>query len=254
MKLQITIDTMADEEERENDATILQSLAAFLLTGVAAVSVPAVNNVVQMTPSDKALEAVAAAAVAAAKQADEDDADDGAEFDKAGFPWDERIHSSGKTKVQKTGLWTLKRGVDAALVKQVQDEFMNRPAAVQVMPAEAGVPVPPETPSVPAPPPPAPAAPQPEQPAAVPAPPAPATAPVPEAPAASGAGFADAAEVPDDKVFSTCVATMNELQQAGRIPAGFMEGLYAENGVTGLSQLATKRVAARAILNTLLQL
>lgn len=47
---------------------------------------------------------------------------DTSEYDKAGFPWDERIHSSSKA-VNKDGTWKLKRGVDKELVKQIQDEF-----------------------------------------------------------------------------------------------------------------------------------
>lgn len=42
----------------------------------------------------------------------------GAELDSAGSPWDARIHSSGKSKLQD-GTWKLKKGVDAALVQQV---------------------------------------------------------------------------------------------------------------------------------------
>lgn len=42
----------------------------------------------------------------------------GAELDSEGNPWDTRIHSAGKSKLQN-GTWKLKKGVDKALVEQV---------------------------------------------------------------------------------------------------------------------------------------
>lgn len=42
----------------------------------------------------------------------------GAALDSAGNPWDARIHSSGKSKLQD-GTWKLKKGADAALVQQI---------------------------------------------------------------------------------------------------------------------------------------
>jgi hypothetical protein len=59
------------------------------------------------------------------------------ELDSSGRPWDSRIHSSGKTKVAN-GTWKLKKGVDKALVEQVQAE------SVQEQPAAAA----PQDPSV----------------------------------------------------------------------------------------------------------
>lgn len=46
------------------------------------------------------------------------------ELDSSGLPWDERIHSAGKSKIGN-GTWKLKRGVDKALVEQVQAEHMQ---------------------------------------------------------------------------------------------------------------------------------
>lgn len=43
----------------------------------------------------------------------------GGDLDSRGFPWDERIHAATKTKTQD-GVWKRKRGVDEALVKQVE--------------------------------------------------------------------------------------------------------------------------------------
>lgn len=50
------------------------------------------------------------------------------ELDKNGLPWDERIHASTKTKI-KSGEWKAKKGVDAALVPQIEAELRARVAA-----------------------------------------------------------------------------------------------------------------------------
>jgi len=54
-----------------------------------------------------------------------------AEVDSANQPWDARIHASTRTKVQKTGVWKLKRGIDPKLVAQVEEEHRNRIPGVQ---------------------------------------------------------------------------------------------------------------------------
>lgn len=61
-----------------------------------------------------------------------------AEVDKAGVPWDGRIHSSAKGKKQD-GTWKLMRGVDKSLVTMVLHEITPKPHVV------AGVIVPPGT-------------------------------------------------------------------------------------------------------------
>lgn len=81
--------------------------------------------------------------------------------DSAGMPWDERIHAGTKQKIAN-GTWRKKKGVDQALVDQVEAEL--RGFAALAAPAPAPV----------APPAPAPAA------------PAPAAPPAPVAPAPSG--------------------------------------------------------------------
>ena len=48
-----------------------------------------------------------------------------AERDSANQPWDARIHASTRTKVQRTGAWKLKRGIDPELVKQVEEEHRD---------------------------------------------------------------------------------------------------------------------------------
>ena len=49
------------------------------------------------------------------------------ELDSAGLPWDERIHSSAKTRNGNgAGTWKAKRNVDAALVSQVEAELRQQ--------------------------------------------------------------------------------------------------------------------------------
>lgn len=55
----------------------------------------------------------------------------GVELDKNGLPWDERIHAGTKTKI-KSGEWKAKKGVEAALVAQVEAELRARMAAAPV--------------------------------------------------------------------------------------------------------------------------
>lgn len=58
----------------------------------------------------------------------------GVELDKNGLPWDERIHAGTKTKI-KSGEWKAKKGVEAALVAQVEAELRARMAAAPAAPA-----------------------------------------------------------------------------------------------------------------------
>jgi hypothetical protein len=51
--------------------------------------------------------------------------DSGVELDVDGYPWDERIHSRGKTKM-KNGNWRQRRECDSALVKRIKQEWDNR--------------------------------------------------------------------------------------------------------------------------------
>lgn len=53
--------------------------------------------------------------------------------DKNGLPWDDRIHST-PAKLTAKGVWRAKRGVNPALVTQVEAELRARPA----IPADAG--------------------------------------------------------------------------------------------------------------------
>lgn len=57
----------------------------------------------------------------------------GVDLDKAGFPWDQRIHSGNKQKVTD-GTWRKRRGIDDATVALVEGELrqvMGAPAAVK---------------------------------------------------------------------------------------------------------------------------
>ena len=88
-------------------------------------------------------------------------------LDKAGLPWDERIHASSHS-LTADGYWRKKRGVEDALVSQVEGELkavmgLPAPAAqvpppppatveVTALPVTAEVPAPPATSAVPAPP------------------------------------------------------------------------------------------------------
>lgn len=63
----------------------------------------------------------------------------GVELDKAGLPWDNRIHAGTKRK-NADGSWTAKRGVDPALVAQVEAELrqvMGAAPAAPLAPAAA---------------------------------------------------------------------------------------------------------------------
>lgn len=69
------------------------------------------------------------------------------ELDAAGMPWDERIHSSAKSKV-KDGTWKLRRGVEDHEVQAVKAEYRGgvpekQPAPVEhVAPAATPAPMP----------------------------------------------------------------------------------------------------------------
>lgn len=67
------------------------------------------------------------------------------EVDSEGLPWDARIHSSSKARVQKDNSWKLARGVSQQLVVTVKAELRQAMAAPATRPAP--VPVPPGAPS-----------------------------------------------------------------------------------------------------------
>ncbi len=59
------------------------------------------------------------------------------ETDARGLPWDERIHSSSKA-MTKPGDWRTKRGVNPALVAQVEAELKSKLAPVPVRHVDTG--------------------------------------------------------------------------------------------------------------------
>lgn len=75
-------------------------------------------------------------------------ADDPPEFDSAGLPWDERIHSSAKA-TNNDGTWRARRGVDRAVVAAVQAELRAKRAARQMADEQADEPVATETHALP---------------------------------------------------------------------------------------------------------
>ena len=70
----------------------------------------------------------------------------GVETDVNGHPWDERIHSSSKAKTQD-GAWRYKRGVDDALVRQVEAEHNATPVIPSFFPAAQNAPAVPTPPT-----------------------------------------------------------------------------------------------------------
>lgn len=70
--------------------------------------------------------------------------------DRAGMPWDARIHASSKATVAD-GTWRLKRNVSPELVEQVKAELLQSAAAVPPVAETPAAAVPPvETPAIPA--------------------------------------------------------------------------------------------------------
>lgn len=62
--------------------------------------------------------------------------------DKAGVPWDGRIHSTGRTINEGDGLWKKKKGVSAQLVAQVTSELLAAKPAAAAAPFTAPAPQP----------------------------------------------------------------------------------------------------------------
>lgn len=63
----------------------------------------------------------------------------GVELDKAGLPWDERIHASSKA-LKADGYWKNKRGVDPELLKQVEAELRTVMAVPAPEPEQSATP------------------------------------------------------------------------------------------------------------------
>lgn len=70
------------------------------------------------------------------------------EVDVEGLPWDERIHSNGRTKV-KNGTWKVKKGLDENVLYQVRQELKARYSQPLTQTIPAVVPQAPVTPALP---------------------------------------------------------------------------------------------------------
>lgn len=145
----------------------------------------------------------------------------GVDLDAKGLPWDNRIHAGTKRK-NADGSWTAKRGVDPALVAQVEAELR------QVMGAAPAAPL---APAVPAPPPTAPIAPVVVSAPQVTAPPAPAVAPA-----------APAGEVPADAraQFVALVGRASAAIQGQKVTQAEVNQCCADAGVPALPLLANR--------------
>lgn len=159
-----------------------------------------------------------------------------AEYDKAGMPWDVRIHQKAKG-VKKDGTWKLIKGIDTNIVQAVTAELSARksPAAGSLPPSGNTVPVPPVS-NVPAAP-------------GVPAPPAGAssTVPVPPSPAVGSMGAS---------AYRALIDKITELTRGGKItPAKVSEvcqshgapSLMALNGMQHLIADVDKSIDAAAL-------
>ena len=164
----------------------------------------------------------------------------GVEVDKHGLPWDGRIHAGTKRK-NADGSWTAKRGVDPALVAQVEAELrqvMGAPAAAPLAQGVAPVPTPVSVAastiaqSVPTG-----AVPQPVAPPPAPVPAAGAAPTMPAAPSAAPAG-----EVPQDarQQFVGLVGRASAAIQAGKVSQAEVTQICAAAGVPALPLLANR--------------
>lgn len=66
---------------------------------------------------------------------------DGVQLDRAGLPWDSRIHSSSDKPMKKDGYWKGKRGIDPETVARVEAELLATMKAGK--PAQRDAPPPP---------------------------------------------------------------------------------------------------------------
>lgn len=162
----------------------------------------------------------------------------GVEVDKHGLPWDGRIHA-GTKRMNADGSWTAKRGVDPALVDQVEAELRQVMGAAPAPLAQGVAPVP--TPvsvaaSTTVPPAPTGAVPQPVAPPPAPAPVAGAAPSMPAAPSAAPG------EVPADarQQFVGLVGRASAAIQAGKVSQAEVNQICADSGIPALPLLANR--------------
>ncbi len=171
---------------------------------------------------------------------------EGVEVDARGLPWDKRAHAgSAKKPVKlKNGDWRKRRGVDQAVVDQVEAEL------AQIMAAD-GTPAAPATGNAPAAPASAapPASPAPAAPAQAAAPAAPVPTP-PAAPAASGPAAATPAPEPTPPAapageeppltFATLMKKVTTLQAAGSLTVPQTTDIAVSLGLTAVKDLLSR--------------
>lgn len=154
------------------------------------------------------------------------------EVDSRGFPWDGRIHSSSKAKLAKNDQWKLIRGIDKALVAQIEAEYVaqgyGNGSAAPSDDDEDDAPVVTQAPVIPA---------APVVPAPIPAMPAPvAVASVP-APATNPA--------------AAVVKKFMELKAAKQVDSDWFARFLKANGVPDLGALNNHPAAIDVISNAL---
>lgn len=147
------------------------------------------------------------------------------ELDANGLPWDERIHSSGKTKV-KDGTWRYKGGVSPEMIKAVEAELRARAAASapSVTAQPWPFPVPSDAPNVP---------PAPGVPNAIPAAPnvsAVETLPPPALPPAT-------ATATDPTTFEQLMPRITAAVAAGTMPPAAVSGACNAHGLASVVAL-----------------
>lgn len=172
-------------------------------------------------------------------------APDGVQLDKAGLPWDARIHATvagGGGKLNAgTGLWRAKAGVSKDLVATVGTE-LRAALSARPQPSAGAAPAPtPETVSTPsgapvAPPPPAAPPVSPPSGEAAPTPPAGAGPTVPP----PGAPLPDAPTTTPQQQFAVIMRDVTALQSAGRLTADDVNATLTACGLEALRDLLVR--------------
>lgn len=101
---------------------------AAIIEEVTTPPVPATNSEESLYTSPGTIDEQQAA-IAAAKLKEITTPPAGVDLDSNDLPWDNRIHSAGKTKLVKDQTWKKKRNLDPALVLQVENELRQAMAA-----------------------------------------------------------------------------------------------------------------------------
>lgn len=209
---------------------------------------------------------------APAEQAEPGEVTSTDEFDRAGIPWDARIHASTRG-VNQDGTWKRRRNTDDVYYASIMAELAQRvagqqPSAPPAAPAAPASPAPvgivdngpvviPPVPAAPATVPATPAPPMAAPVAAAPAiPPAPAAAvpAVPEAPAAPVAAPVTEAPAPvpvGGMQFKDFMPRVSAAINAGKFDNNALKGYLQQWGLTDITQLATDPTKVEAFYNWL---